>query len=158
MPNYDGKGNANNKWGGWKSGTTLSNMAGVVEGTSAYVKGSAARTSASFEAMQQYQNAKRRLRAGEVEAQGFRQQGRVMQSDATVAMIAQGGTVDAGMLAKLKTQSDIDAISAMYDAKADAITMQSAARMKKIEGRSAYRQGQIALGSSVLTAAGNWKW
>ena len=143
----------------WKSGTTRSNMANVMQyGLSPYMKGAAADASSSFTAMQQYQNAKRRLRSGDVEAQGYRQQGRVLQSDATVNMIAQGGTVDPSMLAKLKTQSDIDAISAMYDAKADAITMQSAARMKRIEGKSAYRQGQIALGSSVLNAAGNYKW
>ena len=128
----------------------------IFEGLSAYQQGQSTKISNSYEAMQQYQNAKRRRLAGQREASMYRREGRVAVSDATVSMIGQGGTVDSEMLAKLKSQADINAIGALYDSKVDALQTESQARMNKIMGKAAYRQGVLKLGSSLIGAAAPW--
>ena len=123
-----------------------------------YLQGSARSTAGKYEAQQHYQNVKSRLYAGEQQAGAIRQAGRSTASDATVAMIAQGGTVDSSMLAKIKKESDIDAIGALYDAKADALTQQHAGRVAEMQAKHEYRAGVLGSVSNILGAASTYKW
>jgi len=120
-------------------------------------KGQSAKASGEFESVQRFQNARNRIRSGVEEAQESRRRGRQAVGSATVAMVAQGGMVQPEMLAKLKKEYEIDAIKAMYDAKADAATQESAGRMAKLQGKQAYRAGQLRAGMSALQLASTYK-
>ena len=128
----------------------------ILGGLDRYSQGQGVGASKDFSALQHRLNARRRLQAGQREATTYRKAGRKVVSDATVAMAAQGGTVDSAMLAKMKREAEIDAISALYDAKTEAITLESQARLDKIEGRSARRAGRYGLASSILSATSTY--
>ena len=123
-----------------------------------YYKGSSAQSAGRFESLQHRRNATQALRAGEREAQDIRKAARVMDSDARLAMIAQGGTVDHGMLAKLRREHDLNAISALYDAKADALTSEFAARQADRQADREYRAGQLGMLSNILSAASTYSY
>jgi hypothetical protein len=125
----------------------------VLSGAADYYGGAAKRSAGRFVGQQYRGNVKRRLIAGEREAAQYRQAGTVAASNAAAAMAAQGGVVDSEMLARMKRDADIDAISAMFDAKADALTSGYAARQAEREGEREYRAGVIRMGSSLLGAA-----
>ena len=118
-----------------------------------YYRGATARDNSQFEAQQYYNNAKLRMLAGQREASGFRQEGLKAASDATVAMVAQGGTVNSDMLARIKKDSEVDAIAAMFDAKADALTSEYQAKSAELKGKQEYRAGVISMGSSLLSSS-----
>ncbi len=123
---------------------------------SPYYKGASGQAAGRFEGVQYRNNATLRLREGERQAQDIRKASRVMESDATVAMIAQGGTVDHSMLAKMKREHEMNAIAAMYDAKADALTSEFAARQAERQGEREYRAGQLGLLSNILSAGSTY--
>ena len=130
----------------------------ILSGYSDYEKGKTSKIAGEYSALQHYNNARQRIKAGIQEAQVIKAKGRRDVSDARVVMIGQGGTIDSAMLARIKKDSDMDAISAMYDAKADAFTSRSAGKMSEIGGKQEYRAGVAKLGSNLLTAASTYKW
>ena len=125
---------------------------------SPYYKGAGAKSAGRFEGAQYRNNARLTLREGERTAQDIRKAGRIMESDATVAMIAQGGTVDHSMLAKMKRKHEMNAIAAMYDAKADALQQEFAARQAEKQGEREYRAGVIGMFSNILSAGSTYGW
>lgn len=86
--------------------------------------------------------------------------GRVLHSDATAAMAAQGGVVDPAMLARIKQRSDYNAMSAMFDARSQAIDMRETAAMTRIQGQLDYSQGKARASdiyrSATYTAIGKF--
>jgi hypothetical protein len=125
----------------------------ILQGVGAYYAGRGRREQGKWLEFQHKQNAKRAEIAGEKEASRIREAGRRMISNATVAMVAQGGTVDSAMLARMKTAHDIDAISALYDVKARAATHAMQGEQAARQGRQDYRASVIKMGSSFLDAA-----
>jgi uncharacterized membrane protein YgcG len=83
----------------------------------------AQRRSDQFEADLMLDNAKARLAAATRRAGAEFDQSRELQSDAVAAMVAQGGTVDTTMLAKLKTRGDYNAIATLFDGQMESIDM-----------------------------------
>jgi hypothetical protein len=89
--------------------------------------------------------------ATQIEAAGTRaamieqQKTRQVSSDAVAAMAAGGGTVDEHLLAKIKAQGDYNSMSAIYDARTQAIDLRYQAKMTRIGARlqtgSAQRYG-----------------
>jgi hypothetical protein len=116
------------------------------------LQGQSAKRAGEFEAVQRYQNARQRIKSGVQEAQEYSRKGRQAVGSAKMAMIAQGGMVQPEMLAKLKKEYEIDAIKAMYDAKADALTQESAARLAKLQGKRTYR-AQVYRAAGTLFGA-----
>ncbi len=68
------------------------------------------------------------VRASQVE----QYKGRAMMSDATAAMAAGGGGVDPEMLAKIKQRADYNSLTALFDARSQAIDMRFKAGMTRI--------------------------
>lgn len=130
----------------------------VLEAGSDYYDGVSKRGAGRFEGQQHRSNAKRRRIAGDREAARYRQAGSEATSNAAAAMAAQGAVIDSEMLARIKRDSDIDAISAMFDAKADALTSEYAARSAEMQGNREYRAGLTRMGSTLLSAASTYKW
>lgn len=135
-----------------KLGSSILNVAAPL------AQGSQAKTAGKYQAQQYYNNARLRARAGQEESWAWQAAGRKAVSDATTAMVSQGGTVDSAMLAKMKKESEIDALSALYEAKADAQQMSHAGRMAQMQGNAAYRAGVVGATSNLLKSASSFKW
>ena len=99
----------------------------------------------------------REIRAGQIEEIGerdaaeIRRQGKRVGSNARAARAAGGGAFDAGAaerLAKIKTDTDYQALSAIYDA-------QLAADDERRAGAEARRRGRVARKSSRVAALGS---
>lgn len=125
---------------------------------SPYYRGASAKSGGRFTGQQYRNNANLRLREGQREAMDIKRVGRQMVSDATVAMVNQGGMVDHSMLSRLKREHDINAINAMYDAKADALQQRYAADAAERQGEREYRAGVIGMTSNILSAASSFNW
>lgn len=121
-------------------------------------KGYVARKNARFEADQYRWNAKRARLKGERESAQIRDKGLQVAGAAKVAMAAQGGTVDSEMLSEIKQDSELDAISAMWDAKADALQYELVARSREIEGDREYRNRVLRATTNVLSKANTFRW
>ncbi len=119
--------------------------------------GSAARASGKYSATQHFYNAKQRLKSGEQDANNIRQKGNQMVSNAKVAMVAQGGVVDESILARLKQNYDIDAATAMFDARSQANADRAAGRVAEMEGRQKYRANIMRVVSSALAYGSSFK-
>lgn len=120
-------------------------------------RGSMAYGAGKFAAGQHQTNARRALQSGQQTASAIRTRGRETAGAAKAAMIAQGGTVDSEMLARIKTEADIDAIGAMYDAKADALTHELAGDAERMRGRHTYRSSLLSAGSNILSATAQFR-
>lgn len=130
----------------------------IFDAASLYGRAVSTKGKATFEAQQNLQNERRSLRAGERNAMAFREQGRQTASEALVAMVSQGATVDDSVLAKIKKQADLNAIGAMYDAKADALTSKYAALSTQAQGRREYRANMLGAASNIMRGAAKIKW
>ena len=127
-------------------------------GVQSMQQGMEARQQGAFTSYQLQNNATDTLLAGKRAAGEYALKRDTLASDATVAMVAQGGVVDQDMIAKLKSQVDLDAVGAMYDAKATASSQQFQADTARIQGKRAYRASQVRLGMNLLGAAATYKW
>lgn len=87
-------------------------------------------------------NAKKRIAAGSKESGQIQYQGRVVESDAIAAMVAQGGTTDPVMLAKIKQTTDYNSLQALFSASADARSMRRQAFNVKSEGEMGYMRAK----------------
>lgn len=144
-----------------QAGTTLLDFYGQYQSSKIYdAQGDIAETMANIEARSMERKAARTEAAGTRAAMAEQYKGRVAMSDATAAMVAQGGVVNPEQLAKLKQRADYNALSAVYDAKSAAADLRMAAGLKRIEGKfkkSQYAaQGLDVRQAATTTAIGQW--
>lgn len=113
-----------------------------------------------IEADQLLRNATLRMNQGVSEAEQERFKGEVVQSNAISQMAASGGGIDPLMLALMKTRSDYNSMSAIYDAKRGASELRMAAYSaragaKMTEARGAVKSQDIMTGA-FASALGDW--
>jgi len=121
----------------------------ILDSLGNYSTATNARQSGNFTGQQYQQNARVSLRNGDINSANIRGEGRALESNATAAMVAQGGVVDSAMLAKIKKQTTIASLNSLYDAKAEARSSEFAAKAAKLQGDQAYRAGMLKVFTNI---------
>lgn len=124
---------------------------------SSIAEGNAAEKAARFKAKQVERNAIAKRAQGTRQTQEGLRVGRKLQSDAIAAMAASGGsTTDVGAIetqAKLKQVTDVNALTALFEAEEQAKGMELAGKGIRMEGEMAKKRGQRkALGTIMEDA------
>lgn len=123
---------------------------------SALAGGSAADKAARFKAKQIERNAIAKRAEGTRQTQEGLRIGRKLQSDAIAAMAAGGGsTTDVGAIeqqAKLKQVTDVNALTALFEAEEQAKGMDLAAKGVRLEGKMAKKKGQRQALSTIISS------
>jgi hypothetical protein len=124
---------------------------------SSIAEGNAAEKAARFKAKQVERNAIAKRAQGTRQTQEGLRVGRKLQSDAIAAMAASGGsTTDVGAIetqAKLKQVTDVNALTALFEAEEQAKGMELAGKGIRMEGKMAKKAGQRkALGTIMEDA------
>lgn len=124
-------------------------MGKLAEAGFGYFEGRQAKKAAEAEAKQIELAAMARRAAGTQDAYDQKQIGEQVMSDAVAAMAAGGGTVSDNILAKIKTTTDYNVLSALFAGEQEAKGMDYAAKVKKFEGKMAKR---MATARSIINA------
>lgn len=114
-------------------------MGKLAEAGFGYFEGRQAKKAAEAEAKQIELAAMARRAAGTQDAYDQKQIGEQVMSDAVAAMAAGGGGVSDNVLAKIKTTTDYNVLSALFAGEQEAKGMDYAAKIKKFEGKMAKR-------------------
>lgn len=118
-------------------------MGKLAEAGFGYFEGRQAKKAAEAEAKQIELAAMARRAAGTQDAYDQKQIGEQVMSDAIAAMAAGGGTVSDNVLAKIKTTTDYNVLSALFAGEQEAKGMDYAAKIKKFEGKQAKRMATM---------------
>lgn len=118
-------------------------MGKIAEAGFGYFEGRQAKKAAEAEAKQIELAAMARRAAGTQDAYDQKQIGEQVMSDAIAAMAAGGGGVSDNILAKIKTTTDYNVLSALFAGEQEAKGMDYAARIKKFEGKQAKRMATM---------------
>jgi len=128
-----------------------------------YLQGKTDKTAAAFDRFTSEQrarllvrNAEARFAAGTREAGDIALQGRKVESDAIAAMIAQGGTVDPTIIAKLNQYSTYNALSAIFSATRDKNAMIMEAETTRATARINEAVAKANAANSLFDSAVNW--
>lgn len=118
-------------------------------------QGKAAAAAGAYERAQYEREAKSRFARGTRDAYEARQQGRRAVSDARAAMAGSGGvTDDAGMTrmaGDIKSRSNYNALSALYDAQTEAQGLRAQGRAADYRGRTALRASRGRMIQTLLS-------
>ena len=121
---------------------------------SSIAEGNAADKAARFKAKQVERNAIAKRAQGTRQTQEGLRIGRKLQSDAQAQMSAGGGsTTDVGAIeqkAKLKSATDYNALTALFESEEQAKGMDLAAKGIRMEGKMAKKAGQRKALSTIL--------
>lgn len=123
-------------------------MGKLTEAGFGYFEGRQAKKAAEAEAKQIELAAMARRAAGTQDAYDQKKIGEQVMSDAVAAMAAGGGGVSDNILAKIKTTTDYNVLSALFAGEQEAKGMDYAAKIKKFEGKMAKR---IATAKTVIS-------
>lgn len=137
--------------------TLLNATASVFSAVGTYQQGKSVKRAAEFEARQLDEQAKAHFARGTQEAKIARRQGERAISDARAAMAASGGVSTdeqaIEQLAKLKTESDYNALAALYEAKSQAQGARRQAEARRFEGEQAASSARTRSLATVLKGA-----
>lgn len=131
-------------------------MGKLAEAGFGYFEGRQAKKAAEAEAKQIELAATARRAAGTQDAYDQKRIGEQVMSDAVAAMAAGGGGVSDNIMAKIKTTTDYNVLSALFAGEQEAKGMDYAAKVKKFEGKMAKRMATarsiINTGEAVVEA------
>ena len=114
------------------------------------------RTVNNIQSRQLLRNAKARRAAGTREAQQYSYQGREIESNAINTMVAQGGTVDPLLLAKLKQRSSYNSLAALFEAETEAGALEMQSVLTKSAGEMNVENARATGANQKLAATVNF--
>lgn len=114
-------------------------------------EGDAAVRASKYEAKQLEQQANARYAQGTREAYEAARAGDILESDAIAQMAAGGGGVDAEHLAKIKAESDYNALAALYEGETEAAGIRQKAEAVKYGGKVKQKAARTRALSTVIS-------